>query len=83
MIILNVYFSSNLLEYGSTATLLENLITNEVQLFLSSKLFLGEVKKFIDDATRILKHRYKNVTVKIHWDSTRQEEDDINVATSK
>lgn len=76
MITLNVYFGSDLAEYGSTATLFENLITNEVQLILSSKIFLGETRTFIDKAVEILKRRYETVNVKVHWDSIKSEREE-------
>ncbi len=50
MITLKVFFVNNN-ELG-TATLIENLITNDVMLELSSKLLIGETKAFIEKAVK-------------------------------
>lgn len=85
MITLNVYFGNDLTEYGSTATLLESLITNKVDLILSNKIFfLNETHFFIDKAVEKLKCQYEKVDVKIHWDTAVSvREEDKNVITSE
>ena len=64
MITLKVFFVNNN-ELG-TATLIENLITNDVMLELSSKLLIGETKAFIEKAVKNLKTRYSEVKVDIN-----------------
>lgn len=82
MITLKVFFVNNN-ELG-TATLIENLITNDVMLELSSKLLIGETKAFIEKAVKNLKTRYSEVKVDINWETAdKVEEVDTNVTTSK
>ena len=55
MITLKVFFVNNN-ELG-TATLIENLITNDVMLELSSKLLIGETKAFIEKSCKKFKNK--------------------------
>lgn len=68
MIVLDVYFNNNF-DFDGQALLEENLITNKCKLLLKSTLFISETKCFIDKATELLKQRYENVKVDIHWQS--------------
>ena len=65
---LNVYFIDHQNNWDGSAVLRENLITDECILEIDSGVFIDETRKFIDKATQILKKRYENVTVKMHWD---------------
>lgn len=73
MITLNVFFVNNN-ELG-TAMLIENLITNDVILELSSKLLIGETKSFIEKAVKNLKTRYSEVKVNINWETADKVEE--------
>lgn len=73
MITLKVFFVNNN-ELG-TATLIENLITNDVMLELSSKLLIGETKAFIEKAVKNLKTRYSEVKVDINWETADKVEE--------
>lgn len=83
MIDLDVYFDSyDAYDTDGTAVLYENLITNRVHLVLNNHLVLGEIKHFIKKAENILKKRYAEVNVKIHWETAKKEEKE-DVITSK
>ena len=73
MITLKVFFVNNN-ELG-TATLIENLITNDVMLELSSKLLIGETKAFIEKTVKNLKTRYSEVKVDINWETADKVEE--------
>ena len=73
MITLKVFFVNNN-ELGA-ATLIENLITNDVMLELSSKLLIGETKAFIEKAVKNLKTRYSEVKVDINWETADKVEE--------
>lgn len=74
MITLDVYFNEYDPNYtNGTAVLYENLITNKVQLVLNNHLVLGEIKHLINKATNILKKRYDEVNVKVHWETAKKE----------
>lgn len=65
-----------------TACLIENLITNEVQLDVYNKIQINELQYFVDKAIKILKLRYnEDIEVYMNWDSLREE--DLNVITGK
>lgn len=70
MITLEVYFNDNE-SFDGQALLEENLITNQCKLLLKPTLFVSETKSFIDKATELLKQRYENVEVEIHWNSLK------------
>lgn len=71
MITLDVYFDNS--DLDGQAMLIENLITNKVELLLKTTLYLGEVKAFIDKATNMLNNRYEKVNVNIHWNTPSEE----------
>lgn len=73
MITLKVFFVNNN-ELG-TATLIENLITNDVMLELSSKLLIDETEAFIKKAVKNLKTRYSEVKVDINWETADKVEE--------
>lgn len=73
MITLKVFFVNN--DELGTATLIENLITNDVMLELSSKLLIGETKAFIEKAVKNLKTRYSEVKVDINWETADKVEE--------
>ena len=66
-ITLQVYFMDDVNLLGN-CVLIENLITNDVQLELSKAIFLHEIYALVDKAIDILKKRYLSVDVKINWD---------------
>lgn len=66
-ITLQVYFMDDVNLLGN-CVLIENLITNDVQLELSRAIFLHEIYALVDKAIDILKKRYLSVDVKINWD---------------
>lgn len=66
-ITLQVYFIDGINSLG-TAVMVENLITNDVQLELSKTIFLHEVYSFVEKTIDILKQRYSEVDVNINWD---------------
>lgn len=70
MIQLDVYFNDDI-NLDGQALLEENLITGQVVLRLKEKLFISEIRYFIDKATELLKKRYDVVNVDIHWDSIK------------
>lgn len=72
MITLEVYFYRNEQDEEGTAVLHENLITGDIRLNLSKKLYLDEVIALINKAVDILKLRYKEVKTNINWDSEKQ-----------
>lgn len=71
MITLEVYFYRNEQDEEGTAVLHENLISGDVRLNLSTKLYLDETKALIDKAVDILKLRYEEVKTNINWDSAK------------
>lgn len=71
MKILKVYFIPEEV-LGGSAVMCENLITNEVTLELSDKLFLGEIKALTNKALKILKPRYQDIKAQINWDSLKE-----------
>lgn len=73
MITLDVYFNDND-SFDAQALLEEKLITNQYKLLLKSTLFVSETKCFIDKATKLLKQRYENAEVEIHWNSLEEGE---------
>lgn len=64
---LNVYFVDKD-KLDCTACLIENIINGNVQLKLSTSLYLDEIKPFIEKAREILLLRYENVNININWD---------------
>jgi len=65
-----------------TACLVENLITNEINLDLNPRVVINEVEHFINKTIEILKPRYgEDIDVDINWKSLK--EDDVDVVTSK
>lgn len=76
MITLDVFFEEFNIEYTEgTATLYENLITNEVKLVISNHTLLNETQYLINKAVKILKLRYKEIDVKIHWETANKVEE--------
>ena len=76
MITLDVFFEEFNIEYTEgTATLYENLITNKVKLVISNHTFLNEIQYLINKAVKILKLRYKEIDVKIHWETANKVEE--------
>lgn len=76
MITLDVFFEEFNIEYTEgTATLYENLITNEVKLVISNHTLLNETRYLINKAVKILKLRYKEINVKIHWETVNKVEE--------
>lgn len=73
MITLDVYFVKE--TYIGTAYLVENLITDDIQLEISDKVFIHEIKAIINKAVNKLKKRYEKVNVDIHWDTANNEEE--------
>ncbi|MGM9881604.1 MAG: hypothetical protein ACI31S_02030 [Bacilli bacterium] len=71
MITLEVCFSYNDYDIDGTAVLYENLISGEVKLILSTRLYINEAKILIDKAVNILKLRYKDVKININWDNSK------------
>ena len=59
------------------ADLREDLISNEINLYLSNDLFMNEIDGLIDKAYEILKKRFKTVTYEIHWENFKKEEEEI------
>lgn len=65
MRVLNVYFTDPKF-CNATASLTENLITDELCLELSRELFGDEIYRFIEIAKKRLEPRYSDIEVKIY-----------------
>lgn len=74
MITLDVFFTRDDLADG-TVMLHENLITNSVQLHINNNIYIHELRCFINKAVNILKQRYSDVKVNIHWNTLKKEDE--------
>lgn len=84
MITLNVFFEEYDPNYSEgTATLYENLITDDVKLVLNNHLVISEFQHFINEAVNSLKLRYDEVKVNIHYETANKKESETYVITSK
>lgn len=87
MLELDVYFVDPKEEIGGSAVLIENIITEKVQLKITDNiLYCDEVLAFIEKAKKRLEYKNKTINVNIHWDtvkSKRESEELENVITSK
>ncbi len=65
---------------NATASLTENLITDELCLELSRELFGDEIYTFIEMAKKRLEPRYSDIKVEINWecsDNVKENKDTV------
>ena len=72
MITLNVYFIAHNKLLNGTGRLIENLISNKVDLEISADIFVDETKALINKAVEILSKRYEKVNVVINLNSLKE-----------